>query len=41
MAKTLGVSYKTVANTTAVLKQKLGAGSHSELIRIAIDAGLD
>ena len=37
IAESLNVSYKTVANTCANLKVKLGAHSLSELIRIAID----
>jgi DNA-binding NarL/FixJ family response regulator len=40
VAEILGVSYKTVANTTSLLKQKLGANSNSDLIRKAIDMGL-
>jgi DNA-binding NarL/FixJ family response regulator len=34
-------SYKTVANTTSLLKQKLGARNHSDLIRIAVEMGMD
>jgi DNA-binding CsgD family transcriptional regulator len=30
-----------VANTTSLLKQKLGAKNHSDLIRIAVEMGLD
>ena len=40
VATTLGISYKTVANTTSLLKQKLGAKNHSDLIRIAVELGL-
>jgi DNA-binding NarL/FixJ family response regulator len=40
VAHALDVSYKTVANTTSLLKQKLGAKNHSDLIRIAIEMGL-
>src|SRR5215470_11695879 len=40
VATTLGISYKTVANTTSLLKQKLGAKNHSDLIRIAVEMGL-
>jgi DNA-binding NarL/FixJ family response regulator len=40
IAQALGVSYKTVANTTSLLKQKLGAKNHSDLIRIAVEVGL-
>jgi DNA-binding NarL/FixJ family response regulator len=41
VADALGISYKTVANTTSLLKQKLGAKNHSDLIRIAVELGLD
>jgi len=41
VADALGVSYKTVANTTSLLKQKLGARNHSDLIRLAVEMGLD
>ncbi|MBX9646925.1 MAG: response regulator transcription factor [Xanthobacteraceae bacterium] len=40
VAEALDISYKTVANTTSLLKQKLGAKSHSDLIRIAVEMGL-
>jgi DNA-binding NarL/FixJ family response regulator len=40
IADALGISYKTVANTTSLLKQKLGARSHSDLIRIAVEMHL-
>jgi DNA-binding NarL/FixJ family response regulator len=40
VADALDISYKTVANTTSLLKQKLGAKNHSDLIRIAIEMGL-
>jgi DNA-binding NarL/FixJ family response regulator len=40
VADALEISYKTVANTTSLLKQKLGAKSHSDLIRIAVEMGL-
>jgi DNA-binding NarL/FixJ family response regulator len=40
VADALGISYKTVANTTSLLKQKIGAKSHSDLIRIAVEMGL-
>jgi len=40
VADALGISYKTVANTTSLLKQKLGAKNHSDLIRIAVEIGL-
>ena len=40
VAEALDISYKTVANTTSLLKQKLGAKNHSDLIRIAVDMGL-
>ena len=41
VANALEISYKTVANTTSLLKQKLGAKSHLDLIRIAVEMGLD
>jgi len=40
VADALGISYKTVANTTSLLKQRLGAKNHSDLIRIAVELGL-
>ena len=40
VADMLEISYKTVANTTSLLKQKLGAKNHSDLIRIAVEMGL-
>ena len=40
VANALEISYKTVANTTSLLKQKLGAKNHSDLIRIAVEMGL-
>lgn len=40
IASTIGVSYKTVANTVSLIKTKLGAGSTAELVRIAIESGL-
>ncbi|MDI1263119.1 MAG: response regulator transcription factor [bacterium] len=40
VADTLDISYKTVANTTSLLKQKLGAKNHSDLIRIAVEMEL-
>lgn len=40
VADALGVSYKTVANTTSLLKKKLGARSNPELIRFAMDMGM-
>ena len=41
VANALEISYKTVANTTSLLKQKIGAKNHSDLIRIAVEVGLD
>jgi DNA-binding NarL/FixJ family response regulator len=41
VANALGISYKTVANTTSLLKQKLGARNHSDLIRIAVELGFE
>ncbi|MBR0989813.1 response regulator transcription factor [Bradyrhizobium japonicum] len=40
VASELGISYKTVANTTSALKIKLGAKSHSDLVRIAVEIDL-
>jgi DNA-binding CsgD family transcriptional regulator len=40
VADALGISYKTVANTTSLLKQKLGAKNHSDLVRIAVELEL-
>src|ERR1700761_1266084 len=40
VADALSISYKTVANTTSLLKQKLDAKNHSDLIRIAVEMGL-
>jgi DNA-binding NarL/FixJ family response regulator len=40
IASALGISYKTVANTTSLLKQKLSAKNHSDLIRIAVEMNL-
>ena len=40
IAVKLGVAYKTVANTLSRIKEKLGVGQTSELIRIAIGRGL-
>ncbi|SFD94438.1 response regulator [Roseivivax sediminis] len=37
----LHISYKTAANTSSAVKRKLGAKSTSEMIRYAVDAGLD
>jgi DNA-binding NarL/FixJ family response regulator len=37
IADALQLSYKTVANITSLLKQKLGAKNHSDLIRIAVE----
>ena len=35
------ISFKPVAITTSLLKHKLGAKNHSDLIRIAVEMGLD
>jgi DNA-binding NarL/FixJ family response regulator len=40
VAEALNISYKTVANTTSLLKQKVGAKTHSDLIRIAVEMDL-
>jgi two-component system invasion response regulator UvrY len=34
------VSYKTIANTSSVMRQKLGVRSSAELVRLAIENGL-
>jgi len=41
VADALEISYKTVANTTSLLKQKLHAKSHSDLVRIAVEIELE
>jgi len=41
VAGALEISYKTVANITSLLKQKLAAKNHSDLIRIAVEMGLE
>jgi DNA-binding NarL/FixJ family response regulator len=40
IAAKLGIAYKTVANTLSRIKEKLGAGQTSDLVRIAIGRGL-
>ncbi len=40
IAEKLGIAYKTVANTLSRIKEKLGVGQTSELIRIAVSRGL-
>lgn len=40
IADALGISYKTVANTTSLLKQKLRAKNHSDFVRIAVEMEL-
>jgi DNA-binding NarL/FixJ family response regulator len=37
IAEALDLSYKTIANTTTLLKQKLGAQTHADLVRIAVE----
>lgn len=37
VAEALDLSYKTIANTTTLLKQKLGAQNHADLVRIAVE----
>jgi two-component system invasion response regulator UvrY len=39
MAASVGVSYKTVANSLSLLKSRLGVATTSELIRLAIKGG--
>ena len=41
ISEALHISYKTAANTSSAVKRKLGAKSTSELIRYAVEAGLD
>jgi len=40
IAQTLGVAYKTVANTCGHIKEKLGLATTADLIRLSIDRGL-
>jgi len=40
VADALEISYKTVANITSLLKQKLHAKNHSDLVRIAVEMAL-
>lgn len=40
IAETLGIAYKTVANTLSRIKEKLGVSHTADLIRIAISRGL-
>ncbi|WP_035690232.1 response regulator transcription factor [Bradyrhizobium elkanii] len=40
VAAALSISYKTVANTTSRLREKLGTKNHSDLIRIAVEMAL-
>ncbi len=40
IAATLGIAYKTAANTCSHVKEKLGLTSTADLIRISIDRGL-
>ena len=40
IADTLGVAYKTVANTCTNIKEKLGVTQTADLIRISVDRGL-
>jgi DNA-binding NarL/FixJ family response regulator len=40
IAGALGVSYKTVANNCSFIKSKLGVGRTTDLVRLALDAGL-
>ena len=37
IADTLGISYKTVANTCSIVKNKLGARTMIDLVRIALE----
>jgi two-component system, NarL family, invasion response regulator UvrY len=40
IAGTLGVAYKTVANTCGLIKEKLGVANTADLIRISLERGL-
>jgi DNA-binding NarL/FixJ family response regulator len=40
IAEALDLSYKTIANTTTLLKAKLGAQNHADLIRIAVESDI-
>ena len=40
VADALGVGYKTVANTCSLMKSKLGVSRTSDLVRLALDAGV-
>jgi two-component system, NarL family, invasion response regulator UvrY len=40
IAWSIQVSYKTIANTSSVMRQKLGVRSSAELVRLAIESGL-
>jgi two-component system invasion response regulator UvrY len=40
IAQTLGVAYKTVANTCSLIKEKLGLATTADLIRLSMDRGL-
>ena len=37
IAQTIGIAYKTVANTCSIIKNKLGVGRTADLIRVAIE----
>mgnify|MGYP003404000290 CR=1 FL=1 len=40
VAEKLQLSYKTVANYQSAIRQKLGAETHAQLVRIAARSGL-
>lgn len=40
IAEAMDLSYKTIANTTTMLKQKLGAQAHADLVRIAVECDI-
>ncbi|MDR3472280.1 MAG: response regulator transcription factor [Devosia sp.] len=40
IAATLGLGYKTVANTLSLVKSKLGVARSADLVRLAIDTGI-
>jgi DNA-binding NarL/FixJ family response regulator len=40
IAMALNLSYKTIANTTTLLKRKLAAKNHADLVRLAVESNL-
>jgi DNA-binding NarL/FixJ family response regulator len=41
IAQALGLGYKTIANTCTLIKTKLGVARTADLVRLAVQAGLD